>query len=82
MGKEPSLISKIFGKIVLDHITLVALTDHRLIDAMTAVDLENMPQYRHATNLSHRPGLEMGCLADTNALPSGQDHSLHRVNRV
>jgi hypothetical protein len=44
MGTEPSLISKIFGIIFLDHTTLVASTDHRLIDAMTAVDLENMPQ--------------------------------------
>jgi len=82
MGKDPSLISKIFGKIFLDHITLVASTNHRLINAMTTVDLENMPQYMDVTNLSHRPGLEMGCLADTNVLPSGQEHSLHRVNRV
>jgi hypothetical protein len=82
MGKEPSLISKIFGNIFLDHTTLAASTDHRLIDAMTGLDLEDIPQYRLATNLSHRLGLEMGCLADTNALPSGQDHSRHRVNRV
>ena len=50
---------EIARKIFLYNISLVATADHKLINAMSTVYFKDMREYRLASNLNHRLGLEM-----------------------
>ena len=47
-------MQEVIGEILLDHMSLVAATDHEFIDAVSAVDLEDMPKDRLAADFHHR----------------------------
>ena len=71
-------VQEVISEIFLDHIALVATADHKLIDAMSAVDLEDMPENRLPADFHHRLGFEVRFLADAGAKAPCQDHCFHR----
>ena len=70
-------VQEIVGAVFLDHITLIAAADHKLIDAVGTEDLEDVPEDRPAADLHHRLGLEVGFITDAGAEATRQDHGFH-----
>ena len=73
-------VGKIIGKIFLDHIALLAAADHDFVDALgakVAVEVQDVPQNRPATNFHRWLGLEVGFHADASTQAAGQDQGFH-----
>ena len=63
-------VQEVVGEVLLDHIALVAAADHKIIDAVMAVNLQNVPKNWPSPDLHHRLGLQVRFLADPRAEPS------------
>ena len=46
-------VQVVVGKILLDHIALVAETDHKFMKPIIRIDLHDVPENRLATDLDH-----------------------------
>jgi hypothetical protein len=66
-------VQKVVGKILLDHVTLVAATHDEVVDAKGAVDLEDVPEDRHATHLHQGLGANHGFLSQACAPATSKD---------
>src|SRR5580692_2755113 len=67
----------VVGEVLLDHVALVAETDHEVLDPVRGVHLHDVPQHRLAADLDHRLWTHRGLLAQSRAEATSQDHSLH-----
>ena len=67
-------VQEVVSEILLDHIAFVATADHKLIDAVGAKDLEDVPEDRLAADFHHGLGLEVGFFADAGAKATGEDY--------
>ncbi len=63
-------VEEVVSKIFLDQVALIAATDNKFIDAVGAVDLEDVPKDRLAADLHHRLGLEVSFFADASTKAS------------
>jgi len=74
-------VQEIVGEVFLDHITLVATTDDEVVDAVVAVNLEDVPQDRLAADLHHRLGPQVGLLRKPGTKSTGQDDGFHQEEK-
>ena len=49
-------MQKVIGKVLLDHVTLVAQTNDEVVYTMVSINLEDMPKYWHAADFDHGLG--------------------------
>jgi hypothetical protein len=70
-------VQEVIGKILLDQITLVTTTDHKLVNAMGAKDFENMPQNRLSANFNHGFWFDAGFFADASSKATSKDNGFH-----
>ena len=71
-------VQEVIGEILLDHIALVTAADHKLVDAMGAIDLEDVPKDRLATDFHHWLGFQVRFFTDAGAKAPSQNHGFHR----
>jgi hypothetical protein len=70
---------KVVRKELLDDISLVPATDHKIIDPMLGIDLQNMPENRPPPNLHHRLRPYRRLFRQPRPQSPRQNHSLHRA---
>ena len=67
----------VVGKILLDHIALVAETDHKLMKPIVRIDLHDVPENRLAADLDHGFRSECRLLTDPRAKSARQNNDFH-----
>lgn len=72
-------VHEIVGEIILDHITLVAQTNHEVIYAVGRVDLEDAPQDRLPADFYHRFWADGCFFNNTCAHAASEDDCFHAV---
>ncbi len=75
-------MQEVVSKIFFNDITLVAAADDKFIDAMMAIDFEDVPKNWLATDLHHWLWLEVGFLAYAAAEAAGQNYGFHAIIRI
>jgi hypothetical protein len=75
-------VQEVIVEILLDHIALIAKADHEFLDAVSRVDLHDVPQDRPAADLDHRLGADGGLLAEAGAEASGENNGFHRSSSL
>jgi hypothetical protein len=70
-------MQEVISKVLLDQITLVTTTDHKLVNAMGAKDFENVPQNWLSANLNHGFWFDAGFFADASSKATGKNNSFH-----
>lgn len=70
-------VQEIIGEIFLDEIALVPAANYEIIDPMRGVNLHDMPQDRHATNLDHRLGFDDCLFTKTGSQATRKYYRLH-----
>src|SRR5262249_25733250 len=70
-------VQEIVGKVLFDHVSLVAKANNEIINAMVRVDLEDMPKDRFATNLDHWFGSGNRFLTQTSTEAPSKNYRLH-----
>ena len=73
-------VQEVISKILLYYIPLVATANHKLVDAVSAIKLENMPKDWLAADLDHRLGLEMGFFANARTETTRKNDGFHNKN--
>src|SRR5690606_36472736 len=64
-------------EVLLDHIALVAQADHKVVDAVMRVELEDVPEHGFAADLDHGLGAHRGFFGQARAQAAGEDDGLH-----
>lgn len=72
-------MQKIIGEVFLDDVALVAAADNELIDAVTGVDLHDMPEDWHAADLHHGFGAHGSFFTQARAQPTCENHCFHVI---
>jgi len=70
-------VKEIIGEILLDHIALVAAAHDEIVDAMTGIDLHDVPKDRLAADFDHWLGLDACFFGNTCTEPTGEYHCSH-----
>ena len=70
-------IQKVIGKIFLEHITFAVVADDEVIDAVVAVNIEDVSQDRLTADLHHRLGPQVGFPCQSRTQSAGEDHGFH-----
>ena len=73
MKADIAHVQEIVSEIFLDHVPLRAAADDKLVDAMGAVELENVPEDWLAADLHHWLWFEVGFFADAGAEAARED---------
>ena len=75
-------MQKVVGKVFLDDVALVAAADHKVVDAVVGINLEDVPKNRVPADFDHRFGLDHGFFADARAEATSQNDCFHVKSRV
>ncbi len=75
-------VQEVIREVFLDKVALVTAADNKVVDAMSGVELENVPENGPATDLDHRFGLEVGFLGDTGTEATGEDDGFHDFSSI
>jgi hypothetical protein len=75
-------MQKIVGKVFFDDVALVTGANHKIIDAMGAVDFEDVPQDGTSTDFHHWLGAGRGFFGQAGAKASGKDDGFHGLGRL
>jgi len=67
------LVQEVIREILLDHITLVATANHKIIHAMRRVDLHDVPEDRFASDLDHGLGLKVSFFGKARSEATGEN---------
>ena len=70
-------MQEVVGEVFLDHVALVAATDHEVIHAMGGIQLHDVPENRFATDLDHGLGFEMCLFRDSGAEATSKNNGNH-----
>ena len=70
-------VQEIVGKVFLDDIALVATANHKIVDAVVGIRLQDVPEHRHATDFDHRLRFDVCFLGNAGAETTGQNDSFH-----
>ncbi len=70
-------VQEVVGEVFLDDVSLVASADDKVIDAVKAVNLEDVPQDRASTDFDHGFRLQGGFFAQACAQATSEDYGFH-----
>ena len=70
-------MEKVIRKIFLDNMLLVTRADDKLVEAIVAIELHDMPDNGHTAQFHHGLGFELGLFRYAGAKASRKDDSLH-----
>ena len=77
VDRHVAIVTEIVGEIFLDDILLIATADNEVVDAIVAVGLHDMPQYRLAAYFHHGFRYERGGFGKPGAQSAGEYHCFH-----
>ncbi len=72
-----TIMAEVIGKIFLDDILLIATTDDKILNAVMAVSLHDVPQDGLPSDFNHRFGDQIGRFAQTRTEATGKNHRFH-----
>ena len=70
-------MQEIICKILLDHMLLIPGADHKIVEAVIAVELHDMPEDRHAAQIHHGFWFELAFFGDSRSEATGENHNFH-----
>lgn len=70
-------MQEVIGEVFFDEVALVATADDKLIDIVGGVNLQDMPQNWHTTNVDHGFGFKVGFLGNSCAESTGENDCFH-----
>lgn len=73
-------MQEVIRKILLNHITPIAATNNEIIYTKMRVDLKDMPEYRHTTDLDHGFWAEGGFLGYSRTNATGEHDELQHLH--
>jgi len=71
-------VQEVVGEVLLDDVALIAAADDEVVDAVTGVNLEDVPEDGQAPDFNHRFGPQRSFLADSGAETACKNNCLHR----
>jgi hypothetical protein len=75
-------VQKVVLKILLDDVTLVAEADDEVVDPMIGVDLHDVPDDRHPSDLDHRLWPDVGFFSETGSQSPSKQYRLHSQSLI
>ena len=68
---------EVVEEVFLDQVALVSQADHEVVQAMRRIDLHDVPENRHRSDLDEGLGYRTRLLTDSRAITTGQDDYFH-----
>lgn len=70
-------VQEIICKIFLDYMLLIPGTDHKVVEAIIAIELHDMPEDRHAAQIHHGLWFELAFFGDPRSEAAGEQNYFH-----
>ena len=70
-------VQEIICKVLLDHMLLIPGADHKIVEAVMAVELHDMPEDRHAAQIHHGLWFELAFFGNARSEAAGEDENFH-----
>lgn len=70
-------MQEVIGEILLDDITLITATNHKIVNSMCGIYFHDVPENRLTTNLDHWLRLKVGLFGNTGSKTSSENNGFH-----
>ena len=75
-------VQEIIREILLDHMLLIPGADHKIVEAVMAVELHDMPEDRHAAQIHHGLWFELAFFGNARSEAAGENNNFHRISSL